>query len=206
MTELRDYLKTYWQQRWMIVAIVVVITAATIITVIMQPVMYVASESFAINPINRQNTSEYQYGGYYALQATDLFAQTVISWLATPSVLQEAYTAAKIDPEIKTVDSLPARFKVKKYSSQNIVVRFSERNEVRATELSRSIRQVMEQKASQLNQTADNKSTFEIVGTDAVVAPSKPSWLLWGAVALVLSFGFALTVAALRFYIKAETK
>jgi uncharacterized protein involved in exopolysaccharide biosynthesis len=202
MTELRDYLKAYWQQRWMIIAVVVVATAATIITVKLQPIKYASSESFAINPINRQTTADYQYGGYYSLQAADLFAQTAISWFSTPSVLRDVYTQAKLNPDIKTVDSLPARFKVKKYSSQNIVVRFSESTRARATDLSQAIRDVMEQRASRLNLTADNKPLFEVVGTDPVIAPAQPSWQLWGLVALVLSFGFSLTIAALRFYMK----
>jgi hypothetical protein len=78
------------------------------------------SVSFAVNRINSQSTAEYQYDGYYALQAADLFAQTVVSWFSTPSVLREVYDQASMDPEITTVSSLANRFKVKKYSAQNI--------------------------------------------------------------------------------------
>jgi hypothetical protein len=165
---------------------------------------YAVSESFAVNRVNQQTSVDYQYDGYYALQAADLFAQTVVSWFATPSVLREVYSNANLDPEITTVNSLPSRFRVKKYSAQNIVVRFSERDETRAKGLATSIRRVMEEKASRLNQTADGKALFEIVGTEPVIAPAKPSVWLWAGVALILSAGLALFIAALRYYLRAS--
>jgi capsular polysaccharide biosynthesis protein len=202
MAELRDYLRAYWSQRWLILGIIVVATTVTAITSAVQPVRYAVSESFAVNGINRQTTTEYQYNGYYALQAADLFAQTVVSWFSTPSVLRDVYDNAKIDPSITTLDSLTSRFKVKKYSAQNIVIRFSETTQARASTLAQSIRDVMEQKATRLNQSADGKALFEIVGTTPVITAAKPSVVLWSAVTLIISAGFALLIAALRFYLR----
>ncbi len=204
MPEFRDYLNMYWRQRLMIAIVVVVATIATWVTASAQPVRYAASESFAINRINRQNTTAYQYDDYYALQAADLFAQTVVSWFSTPSILQEAYVKANLDPMIDSVNSLPSRFKVRKYTAQNIVVRFTETTQDRADKLATSIRQVIEARSATLNQNPDGKSIFEIIGADAVVARSRPNALLLSAAALVLSLGAGLLLAALRHYLRAE--
>ncbi len=200
--ELRDYLKVYWSQRWLIGSIVLVATVAAYVVTATQPVRTGVSVSYAVNRVNKEATPDYQYDGYYALQATDLFAQTVVSWFSTPSVLQEMYGRANLDSEIQSVDSLPSRFRVKKYSAQNIVVRFTERDEARAQALVRGMAGVMGERTSQLNRSADNKSIFEVVGSTPVIAPAQPNpWLYAGAV-LVLSFGLALLVAAARHYLR----
>lgn len=199
--ELRDYIKVYWLQRWLILTLVFVAIGVTTAVVLTTPEQTGVSISFAINRTNREATDQYQYDGYYALQAADLFAQTVVSWFNTPSVLREVYEQAKLDPEIKSLSSLPSRFSVRKYSAQNIVVKLTERTPERADKLASALKQVMEDKANRLNKTADGKSIFEIVGGTAVTAPVRPNLLLMVGIATVLSFALALFVAATRHYL-----
>lgn len=200
--ELRDYMKVHWSQRWMILTMVLVASGAAAIVAGTRPEQTGVSVSFAINRTNREVTTQYQYDGYYALQAADLFAQTVVSWFSTPSVLREVYEHAQLDPEIQSLNSLPSRFKVRKYSAQNIVVRFNERTPERATKVAESLKQVMEEKATRLNQTADGKSIFEIVGATPVSAPSRPNIGFIVAITAVLSFALALFVSAARHYLR----
>lgn len=200
--ELRDYIKVYWAQRWMIVAFVLVATVVAAVVTGTRPERTGASVSFAINRTNREATTQYQYDGYYALQAADLFAQTVVSWFSTPSVLQEVYQRANIDPEIQTINSLPKRFSVRKYSAQNIVVKFSERTKDRAVMVADNLAQVMAQKATDLNQTSDGKALFEIVAGSPVIAPAVPNMALITITAAVLSFALALFIAAARHYLR----
>lgn len=201
--ELRDYLKMYWSQRWLIVMMVVVATVATYLVASTRPVQSGVSTSFAVNRVNREPTPDYQYDGYYALQAADLFAQTVVSWFSTPAILQEFYQAANLDPETKSVDTLPSRFHVKKYSAQNIVIRFTERTPERAAKVAAAMNTVMRQRTEALNQTADSKSLFDLVATKPVIADSKPNPWLISMAAAVVSFGLALLTAAGRFYLRA---
>lgn len=200
--ELRDYIKIYWQQRWLILLLVVVATAATWVFASSQPTRYGSSQAFAINRINRDTTPDYQFDGYYALQAADLFSQTVVSWFSTPSVLGEVYHEANIDPAIESLNSLPSRFKVKKYSAQNIVVRVTETSQTRVTKVAAAVKLVMEQKAAQLNQNPDGKSQFTIVGSDPIIAPVRPNAWLASLVALILSSGVSLFIAAARHYLR----
>ncbi len=196
--ELRDYLNVYWTQRRLIVILVLVAVGASVLVAGTRPARTGVSISFAINRTNREATTQYQYDGYYALQAADLFAQTVVSWFTTPSVLREVYEVAKLDPELQSVNSLPSRFSVRKYSAQNIVVKFTERTNERATKVANGLSRVMEDKAAQLNQTADGKALFEIVGGPPVVAPARLNIGLIAAVAAVLSFVGGLFAAAVR--------
>jgi len=200
--ELRDYIRIYWRQRWLILSLVGIATVTTWLATASQPVRYGSSQSFAINRINREATPDYQYDGYYALQASDLFSQTVVSWFSTPSVLRDVYQQANVDPEIQSLSSLSSRFKVKKYSAQNIVVRVTERTDDRVRKIAAGVKDVMEEKAAQLNQDHSGKSLFSIVGSDPVIAPIQPNVWLATAVALILSAGLSLFIAAARHYLR----
>lgn len=200
--ELRDYISIYWKQRWLIVTVMLVATVTTYVVTAIRPIRSGVSTSLAVNRINREVTPDYQYDGYYALQAADLFAQTVVSWFRTPAILQEMYLKANLDPQIKSVDSLPSRFRVKKYSAQNIVVRFSETNDDRARRLSAAIGEVMTERAEALNQNVENKSLFAISASQPVIAPERFNPWVAAAAALVLSFGLALGLVAFRHYLR----
>src|SRR3990167_294282 len=112
--------------RWLIVIISLIGLGAGLIFSLIRPISYDTSLAFTINRINKQETAEYQFDGYYAIQASDLFSQTVMSWLMTPSVLLEIYQQAGIDPKISSLEEISSRFKTRQYSPQNIVVRYKE--------------------------------------------------------------------------------
>lgn len=200
--ELRDYLRVYWSGKWIIIILVVIATATTAVVAATRPVRSGVSVSFAINRINKETTPDYQFDGYYALQATDLFAQTVTSWFSTPSVLQAVYNKAGLNANIDSAASLTSRFKVKKYSSQNIVVRFTETNDARAAKLASALKSVMEEQASQLNQDASGKSLFAIVGEAPVITPAQPNVLLLSIAAALLSFILGIFLVTARHYLK----
>lgn len=202
MSDLRNTLNAYWAERKLIGLIIVVATVVAAVTAAMQPTTQAASLSFAINRINQAPTTDYQYDGYYALLAADEYAQTVVSWFTTPSIIREMYSEANIDPNMTTVNSLTGRFKVKKYSAQNIVVRFQEPDVTRASALASAIKTTLIERTDRLNRTSDDKAQFEIITSDPVIAAAKPSPILWGVVALILSTGAAVLIAAVRVFLR----
>lgn len=200
--ELRDYLKLYWAQRWIIGGIAVVLAATAFILTATQPVRYASSESFAVNRINPESTPDYQYDGYYALQAVDIFSKTVESWFETPSFLNGIYGAAQVDPEIESITTLPSRFSVKRYSAQNIVVRFTERTQERAEKVSHAVANVLMERTSELNRDPQGRPLYEVIGSNSVIAPTQPNPWLYGVIGLFVGFGLGLFVAAARHYLR----
>lgn len=157
-------------------------------------VNYQSSISFTVNEINKQDTTQYQYDGYYALQASDLFSDTIVSWFQTPSFLLDIYTLAKVDPVVKSLDSFTSRFKMRKYSSQNLVLKFTAPDESTAKKLSAAIVSHVEEESQQLNQNAHNEALFQVVGSQPVIVKSQltvTKGILYGFVAGILLFVFA---------------
>lgn len=187
-------MKIFVTYRWFIVSITLVATAAAFIFSYVTPAYYDTSLSFSINRINRQETPQYQYDGYYAIQASDLFSQTVMSWFMTPSVLLEIYDKAKIDPQISSIEMLTSRFKTKQFSPQNIVVRYKERDHETAAKIAAAIGDVIEANATVANQTADQKALFEVVGAKPVIVERKP--IIWLNTLIGFVGGFILSILA----------
>lgn len=64
---------------------------------------YESHFSYVVSLSQRDDTdNSYRFDGYYALQATDLFAATLAKWVSTPEVIVAAYKEAGI--ELKTND------------------------------------------------------------------------------------------------------
>ncbi|XOU94740.1 MAG: hypothetical protein ACNFW9_01605 [Candidatus Kerfeldbacteria bacterium] len=183
--------------RWLIIIITVVAVAGGTIFTIMKPVYYDTSISFSINRLNHQTTGEYQYDGYYAIQASDLFSQTVMSWMLTPSVLLEIYSQAEIDPQITSLEEISSRFKAKKYSPQNIVISYKERDYDTAEKISSAIITIVEAKAKTSNTTTDDEALFDVKGTIPVIVERAP--ILWLNILISLISG--LVISSLAAYI-----
>lgn len=156
--------------RWKLVvgtAVIVAMLAVAFVQVL--PVKYDASMDLSILRVNREETADYQYDGYYAIQASDLFSETIISWLQTPSVVGKIYDESGVTQSTTGVSLFTGKFRAKKLSSQNISVRFSANTEDEAKKLAEALGSVVNQKAESSLQTSKSKPLFEIRPSDPVV-------------------------------------
>lgn len=167
-----------------------------------QPVRYQTSISFAVNRIDKAPSTTYQYDGYYAIQAADLFSQTVVSWFSTPSVLVEVYERAGVSTAPTSLRNLTSRFKTKKYAAQNIVVTFGEETEERARLIAEAVTATMQTRAAKLNQTAEAQALFEIVGSKPVIVATKPSIVTFAVAGFLVGFLVGLTLLSLTAYLR----
>lgn len=191
------------QLTWtLLIVFVVVATAGTFIVSMQAKPKYLTSLSIAVNRVNRQTTVDYQYDGYYALQASDLFSQTLLSWFLTPSVLLDFYQKAGVDPHITTTNELVSRFRARKFAAQNIVIQFTDANRDTAQKLADGISAVVHDRSASLDKTSSGDATFDVVPSQAVIVEAKPNVLLNTLAAFVASIFFGLaavwTVRALQ--------
>ncbi len=187
-----DTLNVAWRWRWLVLACLLLPALAAFIFASTRPDTYATSIAFTVNRINKQTTAEYQFDGYYALQASDLFSDTVLSWFLTPSVIVQIYERANVDPKVEDLTKLTARFNIKKFSSQNLVLRYSTGTSSEAEALAKSIISTVEERAAELNQTADRKALFEVIGEKPVTAKQGKQQFLATAVGFI--FGAFIAV------------
>lgn len=194
--------KFFWRKKRTVFVLGIILGIGGFLVAYFYPPKYVASISFTISRVNRQDTSEYQYDGYYAIRATDLFADTILSWFITPSVLLEIYEKAHLDPQIKSLTSFTSRFKTKKYSPQNLVVKFTEKSKKRAENLSAAIISILEEKAVKINTTPQNEPLFSIAASKPVIVETKPSTILYTFLGFVLGIALGIIYIYLNRFIK----
>lgn len=178
--ELREAIGIYRARRPMIVMIVGVVVAGAYLWAYFQPIRYETSTSFAVNRVNKTQTADYEFDGYYALQSADLIADTVISLLQTPSVLTEIYDQAGIDIDPASFGELTSRFTTKKFSAQNIVLTFSSATDDEAKRLAQTTAEVMRSRVDSLNRSADNLALYELAASEPVILRAKPNPVMVG--------------------------
>lgn len=192
--ELRDAIRIYVRRRWLGVAIVIVTVAGTFAWQMLQPVHYVTSMSFSVNRANKEKTADYQFDGYYALQAADLFSQTLVSWMQTPSILVEIYEQAQLPTSVDSIHGLTSRFKTKKVATQNVVVTYSSPTQAEADKLATAITTVTKNLTESVNRDSENKSLFDLGVAKPVTVRATYDPVLTGAGSFVVGLVLALFI------------
>ena len=203
--EFRDHLRIIGRGKVLIIIFTVLVVGVSMILLYFKEPVYQSSISFSVNRVNRQTTEYYEYDGYYAISAAELFSQTLMSWFMTPSVLLEIYEQAEVDPQIKSLSSFANRFRARQYASQNIVVSFKEKDQAKATKISNAVVNIVQTKAADLNKTSDQKSIFEVVGSKPVIVEQKLSYWLAGVISLLCGLIVSIILVYLFRYFKEES-
>lgn len=200
--EVRELLRIAIKHYKLLIALVIIAGIGAAWFISAQPSKYEGSISFSINRITAQETADYQYDGYYGIKAAELFGQTLVSWLETPSILYSVYEHADIEPHISSLNSFTGRFKAKLYSPQNMVVTFTETDKDNAVALSESIRELMVQKADEANRIATGESLFEVTAEPSVVVEKRVDTALAGGIGALAGFLIGIVLLALKYYIQ----
>jgi len=176
--ELKEYLKIVKKYITIVIILTLLVGTAAFLFSYFKPVSYEASVSFAVNRINAKETEDYQFDGYYAIQASDLVSQTVVTWFSTPSVVLEIYEKAKITPQYDSLEEFATFFNTKKYSAQNINVKFREKTREKAENIATATIEVIGSKVKALNKSSDSNSLFEAQASSPVVVETSANiWL-----------------------------
>jgi capsular polysaccharide biosynthesis protein len=202
--ELKDYLKILTQHKKIIIVLTLLIALAAFLYAYLQPVVYDTSISFTINRTAKQKTADYQYDGYYAIQASNLFAQTIMSWLMTPAFVLEVYQEAGVAPAVQSLDKLGSHFSSQRLSPQNVAVRFKEKDEATAKKIGRALIDKVEKKSSEINKTSEGDSLFNVVGYEPVIAPYKLSVKLATLIGFIVGFLFSCFLVYVVEYFKMQ--
>ncbi|WKZ28871.1 MAG: hypothetical protein QY323_05075 [Patescibacteria group bacterium] len=132
------------------------------------------SFAFTISQQARQETSDYSYDGYYALRASELVADTMISWLSTPSVVKEVFADAGIQRTDSEIRAISGRvFRGKKYSSQNVVVAYAASDAETAAKLYASLSRHVSERARTLVLSPEQETLFIVSASEPVIAETR---------------------------------
>lgn len=152
------------------------------------------SSSILTIQANREKTDQYQYGGFYSIQASDLFINTIIGWIKSPNIVAEIFEKADIPFDDSQIDSLGKEIYAKKVPPQNIMLVITDSQSIRSKKIIESTISLIKEKTSQLALVANSSANFEIVSSDPITTTNKPNGLFNMAVALIASLILSIII------------
>ncbi len=153
-----------------------------------------AVQTFTIPIPQRPPSDTYEYDGYYALQATDLFSQTLAGWLTAPDFVAKIFRAARIPQERLSVRRLAQVFTVRRLSGQLVELRLHARSESEAQEMLEAIRDAVRERTVRFNEEGQSTVKFRVATNEPLLVPVQRSIPLRALIAAVVTFIVAVNV------------
>jgi capsular polysaccharide biosynthesis protein len=182
--ELKEYLRIFKKEKNTISTAVLALLVLVLVFTGLKGVSYENDMLLLISRSGTQNTPDYKYDGYYAVQASDVFADNVSQWLASASVASEIYSRAKAESEMRSLKDFSKAFKADKLSSQYVRVRYGTKDKETATNLAHAMTDVLQEKADMLAASSTEQISFKVIYSDPLSVESKNDPLLNGVLAI----------------------
>lgn len=150
------------------------------------------------NSIAQKDANYYLYDNYYGQQSSGLLADTIINWMASPSVVKSIYTRAGVSlPEVRKISKLGKIFIVRKMPPATVNISVSSDNETRSQLLIQSAVTELKARSLELNKEG-NSNRIELHATNVVSAVVKPFWALNLSITILTGLLLGLFVVLIR--------
>jgi len=177
---------------------------ATFLVVPRLPRQWDAAIDLTIPVPSRSETTNYEYDGYYALQATDLFSNTLAGWFKSPDFVVRVYAKAKVPLKKSSLRNLEKMFTVKKISGQFVTVAYRVTNEQEASDIGDALVNNIKERVDAFNNNGNHFLMFSVLVGKPMVVLSTRNPVADALVAglIVLVFGFNAVILADAFRVK----
>ncbi len=199
--ELHHYIALILQKKLLVAAIIVGALAATCAFTLTRNPSFLTSSTIGITTSEKQQTPDYQYDGYYAIQASELFSDTVTSWAESPDVIVNVFDKAGIAAPTQNIKKLAKIFTANKLSAQNVEIRFTTDSEETAKKLVSGLQQAFDEKTKTINDASKGSTSFQLVFSDAVTKEAAQNLALNLLIGLVVGTIVALGVVIMLNYL-----
>jgi len=186
--ELKEYLKILIKHFKIILFSAILLSLSAFIFTINKPVYYQAIGSMTITPKSSAELKNiYQYDGYYALQASNLFGITISSWLANPDIVTEIYKKAGYSTEGMSTQALSKTIKTSQnLNSSLITFQLNDLDKEKVRKLALAVIELVKEKTALINKDSNSKINFEIVSNEPLVNRIDPKKIFNTAVGFLI--------------------
>lgn len=189
-------LKNHWQiikkYRWLIIITAVAITAVSFLICWPQDAKYEATASFVIKPIHNPINPE---ENYYLLESSQMIGDTIMSWTITPDIVSSIFDKSNIIPAKNNIN-LENYFHAKRYSPQNIIIKFIASDKDSTQKLANNLIQTFNYKSTQ------EWNNFYIQAPEPTIIAKKPSRKIYSIIGFITGIILGLIFAHLSWYFK----
>lgn len=172
--ELKEYLKIIKKNLKLILAVGAIAALSAFLFSSLQHTEYETSLPILISKNKTQDTDDFKYDGYYALQAGEMLADTITEWIKSPAVVNAIYQEAEVSGNFGSVKSYTKKFTAKKMSSQHIEIRFNSDAKESAEKISLATVKIINDKIKTLEKNSEEEIAFLVSGESPVIVEKKP--------------------------------
>jgi hypothetical protein len=192
--ELREFIRIFTDRKRLFFGVFFGFVLLGLAVYRLQPERYEAALMLNISRTGYEKTDAYRYDQFYRLQADERFADTVVRWVAAPSVRAKMRSLGASERVIGTLSA-------KRLSSQMIDVRYSASSPKGFGDAKGAIVAALNDETEKLNADAKDPNWFTIVADEPVVSDARvPLRIAFGGgIASGLFFAFWSVLAARYF-------
>ena len=198
--ELKEYLKIIRKDSKLIIVISIITAVSAFMFSVAQPIEYETSLSLTIVKDKTQTTDDFKYDGYYALQSSEIMANSIEQWLKSPETVNAIYRRAQVDPEFKNIKSYTKKFIAKKMSPQYVEVRFKSSTTEEAKKISTATIEIINAKVEKLKESSEQEISFLVSSENPVIVESRTDVILNLIIGLISGMALGVFVVFLRRY------
>lgn len=137
--------------------------------------IYEAHFSYLISLTEREAAPDFRFDGYYAISATDLFAETVAQWASTPEVIVQAHQAAGVALPNPSPRQLRKIVQARQAAPQLVRVTIRAPQEETVQKLAVGLQQVMEHNVTRYQEQGIPAVRFRLVASEPWVGVERPA-------------------------------
>jgi capsular polysaccharide biosynthesis protein len=200
--ELKEYLKILRKKIKLFLGIVLLFLLVIPSYFIFQSKSYEVSLNLDITRAGSQKSKNYKFDDFYRLQADEKFADTIVEWLKSPSVVSEIWEKAEQANADLSFKQLKKMFRANKVSSQVIAVNFSVKNKKEAGKIARAIEVVINKNTQELNKNQQQENWFEIIIRGPIVKLKSYNLALIYGLSLVAGLFFGFWIVLMKHYLE----
>ncbi|MDD3006434.1 MAG: Wzz/FepE/Etk N-terminal domain-containing protein [Candidatus Pacebacteria bacterium] len=198
--ELKSYLKVIKSEKKMIIALTLLTALFAWVFSVYMPTRYETSVSLFIAKDGTQDTTEFKYAGYYALESGEIVADNIEKMLQSPQLVEKIYSVSGVDPNFKNIKGYKKKFTAKKMSNSYVEVSFETDNREDAEKLAKSLTAAVNEQVKGTASQSQNEVAFTIENTEPIIIESKPDATLNLGLGLLSGVFLGILAAFLKKY------
>jgi uncharacterized protein involved in exopolysaccharide biosynthesis len=199
--ELKKIFETLRKNWKIITSFMMVVFVLIIGASLLNPKKYEVNFSLLISQTKTQETKEFKYDTYYALEAKDKIGDWLIAFLKSPESVSAILASANFDNSDFKVYDFRNFFKPYKASSQSVGAIFYLKDSTKTSEIANSLVRIANRELNKTYAPSAQDVQFEIKATNPLVSAKENKVILTALIGLVFSFGLAIVYMLFRQYL-----
>ncbi len=189
--ELKEYIKILQKEKKLLVGTILILLLSVALFSALKPDTYVTDLSLLVAKSGTQDTNDYKYSGYYAVQASETIADNISQWLKSGSVVNEIYSRAGAGGGF---------FKADKLSSQYVRLNYRTGDKESATKIAKAVESVIGEKLESLEKLSNGEISFKIILGGPLIVKSADNILLNDFLAVIAGLFLGIMFAFAKNY------